>query len=259
MIQLTRILFLAAALGLASLASAGTVGLLQAEHDVLGARAAALPSLQEIGGSDIGGTSGPSGGGPRDLGEKLRAGALSLVLPGLGQLYNGDRGKALAFGSAEAAVWTTWLVLHTTANHAQDDYIEYAGLFAGVTGDHDDRYWRDVGRHLTSDDYNLQQEMIARAEGREPTNLIGEADSWFWRNEEYQDNYKDLRADANRAYDRRDLTVLFAIVNRAVSAYDAVRNAGGDHMVEVAGLGIDLESRRVFGRTSTACVVSGRF
>ena len=251
------LMMMAVLLATASVGAAGDF--LEAEAQVLGSGASALPSLQEIGGRDIGGTDGASFSGPSNMGDRLKAGALSLLLPGLGQLYNGDRDKALIFGSVEAGVWTSYLVLHTIARHAEDDYQEYAGLFAGVEGDHAELYWRSVGRFMSSDAYNLEQIRIARAEERDVTGLIDDSDAWFWRNEGYQDDYKLLRADANRAYDRRDFTILFAILNRAVSVYDAVKGAGGEHMVEMAGLGLDLETRRVLGHTSTAWVVSGRF
>ncbi len=254
--------FLIGAAALVLGATTGTAGdILAAESSVLGAGASSLPSLQEVGGGDVGGVQLESYQGPNNLGGRFKAGALSLLLPGLGQLYNGDRQKALLFGGIEAGVWTSYLVLHTIARHAEEDYQEYAGLFAGVEGSHSELYWRSVGRFMTSDDYNLGQEMIARADVDQQvaSGLIGEADAWFWRNETYQDNYKILRADANRAYDRRDFTILFAILNRAVSAFDAVRNAGGEHLIEVGGLGLDLETRRVLGRSATACVVSGSF
>jgi len=232
---------------------------LEAEAGILGAGASSLPSLQEIGGNDIGGVRTGTMNGPSHLGSRLKAGALSLVLPGLGQLYNGDRRKAMLFGGVEVGVWTSYLVLHTIARHAEDDYAEYAGLFAGVDGEQSELYWRSVGRYMSSAEYNMERIMSARVEGVEPAGLISDADAWFWRNEDYRANYKVLRADANRAYDRRDFTMLFAILNRAISVFDAVRGADGDHMIEMSGIGLDLAPRRVLGQSSTACVFSGSF
>lgn len=251
-------------MGCAVLASAAAADpasdLLGAEHAALGDGASSLWSVQDVGGSGIGGVRRETGtSGPRHLGAKLKAGLLSLVLPGAGQLYNGDRGKALAFAGAEAAVWTGYLVFHAQARGLSDDYREYAGIFADVGGDHTEKYWRAVGRYMTSEEYNESIERQARAEQVEPTGLITGADAWFWRSETSRENYQLLRADANRAYDRRDFTVLFALINRAVAVYDAVRGAGGDHMLEVAGFGIDVESRRVIGTRGTACVVSRSF
>ncbi len=234
--------------------------LLAAESAALGDRASSLWKAQGIGDSNIGGVRGPARTGPRNIGQKLKAGFLSLLLPGAGQFYNGDRGKALVFAGAEAAVWTSYLVFHFQAEGLSDDYKDYAGIFAGTAGAHPETYWRAVGRYMTSDEYNEDLERQARAEEVEATGLVTGDDEWFWRNDRFLGNYQLLRADANRAYDRRDFTVLFALINRAVSVYDAVRGAGGsEHMVEVAGLDFDIEPRRVIGQRGTACVFSRQF
>lgn len=253
-------LLLAGLLWSGGAAAAPADDLLQAEHAALGDRASSLWKAQDIGGSTIGGVRATERSGPRNVGQKLKAGFLSLLLPGAGQLYNGDSGKALIFAGAEAAVWTSYLVFHFQAEGLSGDYQDYAAIFAGTTGDHPETYWRALGRYMTSDEYNEQLERVARAERVEATGLIEGDDVWFWRSERFLENYQILRADANRAYDRRDFTVLFALINRAVSVYDAVRGAGGsEHLVEVAGLGFDIEPRRVIGQRGTACVFSRQF
>ena len=241
-------------------AAAPAADLLRAEHAALGDRASTLWRAQDIGNSTIGGVRGSERAGPRNVGRKLKAGLLSLLLPGAGQLYNGDQGKALIFAGAETAVWTSYLVFHFQAEGLSGDYQDYADIFAGTSGEHAETYWRAVGRYMTSDEYNEDLERLARAEQVPATGLIEGDDMWFWRSERFLENYQILRADANRAYDRRDFTVLFALINRAVSVYDAVRGAGGsEHMVEVAGLGFDIEPRRVIGQRGTACVFSRQF
>ncbi len=222
--------------------------------------------VQELGGgASVGGVRRePTSAGPRNFGRKFTAGLLSLALPGAGQYYNGDRDRALAFAGAEAAVWTAYFVFHSQAVGYSEDSRDYAQIFAGVQDpEHTENYWRAVGRYMESEDFNTALMMEARAEGRDPATapgLLDPAEGWFWRSGDHRENYQSLRADANIAYDRRDFMILFAIVNRAVSAYDAVRGAGaGDHQLEVAGFGFDLESRSAGGHGGTACVVSRSF
>jgi hypothetical protein len=262
--QTIRMLALGAALALATAATAGTAfdDLLTAEHEVLGGGGSSFWKTQEIGGGsrDVGGVRAARAPGTGHTGTTLKAAALSLLLPGAGQLYNGDRDRALLFAGAEAAVWTGYLVFLSQAHGLEDDYREYAGFFAGVDGEYTERYWRAVGRYMDSDEYNEDLLMAARAEDVEAAGLIAPADAWFWRSEQHRDNYKSLRADATRAYDRRDFMILFAIVNRAVSVYDAVRRAGpSDHLATVAGLDFDIESRPTAGGRGTACVFSASF
>jgi len=275
-VSLRRILIAAALIAAANAAAAADVpataagpaaDLLTAQRAALGRFAASSRwDVQELGGgASVGGVRrDPGRAGPRHLGRKFAAGLLSLALPGAGQLYNGDRDRALAFAGAEAAVWTAYYVFHAQATGYSEDYRDYAQIFAGVRdSDHTENYWRAVGRYMESEDFNTALMMEARAEGLDPAaapGLLEPAEGWFWRSGEHRTNYQNLRADANRAYDRRDFMILFAIVNRAVSAYDAVRGAGsGDYLLEVAGFGFDLESRPAAGQRGTACVISRSF
>ncbi len=224
-----------------------------------------LGDVQELGGASVGGARRePTSDGPHDFGRKLTAGLLSLALPGAGQLYNGERDRALAFAGAEVAVWTAYYVFHSQASGYSEDYRDYARIFAGVQdSEHTESYWRAVGRFMESEDYNTALMMEARAEGLDPAaapGLLDPAAGWLWRSEDHRGNYQDLRSDASSAYSRRDFMILFAIINRAVSAYDAVRCAGaGDHLLEVAGLGLDVESRPRGGHGGAACVISRSF
>ncbi|MFO7652523.1 MAG: DUF5683 domain-containing protein [Candidatus Krumholzibacteriia bacterium] len=205
---------------------------------------------------------GESGSGA--TGAKIKAGLLSLVLPGAGQFYNGDRTKAYLMAGAELAVWGTYLVFDTQGDHRTDDYIEYAGIYAGTSGDRDDRYWQSVGRYMDSDAYNESLLREARALQEPPPPLISGDAAWQWRNEERQRAYQDLRADAQNAYDRRDFMILFAVINRAVSVYDAVRNGGSGGSeptlgADVMGWNVALDVAPVWDAPTSRCVVSRSF
>ena len=194
------------------------------------------------------------------LGRRVKAGLLSLLLPGAGQYYNGDRGKALVFAGVEAAVWASYLTFHIQGNNRQDTYEEFAGIYAGVDGDHNDSYWQSVGRYMDSDAYNESILREARAFGETPTGLISEADAWQWRNEERLETYKDLRARANKSHDRRDFMTLFAIINRAVAVFDAVRNSVDDKMSgDVLGFHLDVEVDPSLNNPKTAWTISRNF
>jgi TM2 domain-containing membrane protein YozV len=168
----------------------------------------------------------PGDGRPSDLGRRLKAGALSLAVPGAGQFYNGDRGKALVMVGVEAAIWGTYLGFHHHAGNLSDDYRNWAGTYAGTSGDQPDNYWQSVGRFQDSDAWYESQLRQARAFGEDPPPPPSATQQWQWRSNEFRVQYQDLRADANRAYDRRDKMLLFALLSRAVSVFDAVRNGG---------------------------------
>ena len=184
----------------------------------------------------------PSAEGPSNTGRKLAAGGMSLLIPGAGQFYNGDRGKGLVMLGIDVVIWGAYIAFDNQADDYQQEARDWAGIYAGTSGDHPETYWQSVGRYLDGDQWYESQLREARAFGESSPPAPNPADLWQWRNEDFKDSYQGLRADANSAYDRRDLMILFAILNRAVSAFDAVRNGGAR-----AGDGGSATGARILG------------
>lgn len=182
--------------------------------------------------------------GPSNVGEKFKAGLLSVVLPGAGQFYNGQRQKAYIMGGVEVAIWTAYFVFDTQGDNRLEDSRDFASIYAGTGGSHDDNYWQDVARYMDSDAYYEDQLREARALQEPTPPPLDPADYWQWVNEDRMFGYRQMRADAASAYDRRDFMILFAVLNRAVAVFDAVRNAGGKDDqpgTEVLGMNVRVE------------------
>ena len=200
--------------------------------------------------------------GPSHTGDKVKAGLLSAVLPGAGQFYNGQKSKAYIMFGIEVAIWTAYFVFDAQGDARMESAREWAGIYAGTSGDHQNSYWQNVGHYLDSDVYNESRLREARALEETPSGLIGGSDAWQWVNEDRKDSYSKLRADGNSAYDRRDFMILFAVVNRAVSVVDAVLNAGQDDGIletEVLGMNVGLEILPSFTDPGARWVVSRSF
>jgi uncharacterized protein DUF5683 len=224
---------------------------------LLGLMISSTPMLlaQEFGSAVDNGASGP-----RNMGPRLKAGALSLLMPGAGQWYNDDRAKSWKFGVAEMGVWTAYLVFNNQRNGYAEDSRDYAEVYAGVSGSHPESYWRSVGEYMNSDDYNTQQLIDARAEGSTTAELISGDEAWFWRNEELRSNYIAFRGKVTSARERRDFMILFSVLNRVISAFDAVRNANGDdQLLSLAGFDIDLQHSTYQGTSGAVCTFSKKF
>lgn len=204
-------------------------------------------------------------GGPSNTGEKVKAGVFSAILPGAGQYYTGHKGKAYIMGGVEVAIWTAYFVFDKQGDNKRDDSEEWAAIYAGTSGSHEDRYWQDVGHHANSDDYNEALLREARALDEQPSGLVSGSDTWQWVNDDRRFGYSKLRADGNSAYDRRDFMILFAVLNRAVSVVDAVIGAGGAEgsdgvlETEVMGLNLEMEVLPSFGDPGARWVVSRSF
>lgn len=200
--------------------------------------------------------------GPSHTGDKVKAGLLSAVLPGAGQFYNGQKSKAYIMGGIEVAIWTSYFVFDAQGDARMESAEEWAGIYAGTSGEHQNSYWQDVGHFMDSDALWESQAREARALGETLPPQISAAEAWQWVNEDRKDGYSKLRADGNSAYDRRDFMILFAVVNRAVSVVDAVLNAGKSDGVletEVLGMNVGFEMLPSFTDPGARWVVSGSF
>ncbi len=224
------------------------------------------PSMQEVGGNNSEFDSAPMAEdeNPGNTGEKLKAGGLSLLIPGLGQLYNGDKSKGLIMMGVEVVIWGAYIGFDNYADDLQQDARNWAGIYAGTRGDHAENFWQAVGRYDYSDAWYESQLREARAFDEPPPAPLADDEYWQWRNTNYRESYQKLRADANSAYDRRDLMILFAILNRAVSIFDAVRHGGqpsDDPAMGARIMGVDvaLEVSRPLPRPEARAVASWSF
>lgn len=167
--------------------------------------------------------------------------AWSLLIPGWSQYRAGHNGRAMLFAGLEAAIWTVYGVSEAQANQRENSYQDFARGFAGVSGDRsDDDYWSAVGKYKNSDDYNERVRRDNRAEAEEqelnggPVTVglndgtVGGPDTWFWTSGNRLLEYRELRADAQTAYDRADAMLFFAIVNRLVAFVEAIRSGPGE-------------------------------
>jgi len=184
----------------------------------------------------------------------------SLLIPGWSQYRAGNTGRAFLFASFEAAIWSIFAVSKVQGNSREDTYQQFAQSFAGVGNtNQDDDYWKAVGKHKDSDEYNerVRRENRAAAEeqainGEDVTigindGTVASADAWFWTSGNRLLEYRELRSDAQGAYDRADAMLFFAIVNRLVAFIEAFRTgpgADGDNQIELyerAGFELSVE------------------
>lgn len=168
---------------------------------------------------------------------RLKAIGASLLLPGLGQLTTGHKDHARAFFAAEAAIVIAYTAFTVQGNVHQNDYIDYAGRFAGVSDaeGRPDWYYHNLGQYNSSDDYIDEIERTARAmygndlEARAEyveRNRPGPDETWQWRSEADRLEYHAKRKSSRNAFRSASHTLGVALLNRLVSAVDAAILAG---------------------------------
>ena len=152
-----------------------------------------------------------------------KSGALSLLLPGAGQLYNHRSTKAKVFLGVEAAFWVSFVSFRTYANWREEDFINFAAQNAGADLRDKDKEFQDwVGFYDDIYQYNTAGRIIAP----ERPYLVDNAENhWQWVNQGDKATYRHIKNRAREADKRADLTLGLLIANRLISAIDAFRDA----------------------------------
>ncbi len=179
---------------------------------------------------------------PVDTGGPSRAKAIlySALLPGMGQLYAGDKTMGTIFLIGEAVCWTSYATFQVQGSQREDRYIQYAERFAGV-GDasgQSSSYYGSLARYDRSgepggpESYNeIEVRLRARelypddqaqqAEYIRENEITGEQ-AWDWESDDRRYDYADIRISSETAYHRANYAVAGLVVNRILSVLHAV-------------------------------------
>ncbi len=167
-----------------------------------------------------------SDGESKSMGKAL---LLSLLLPGAGQQYLGNTGRAHVMYVSEAAAWGTFAGFRIQGNMREDKYREMANLFAGVEREMDEDYYLALAHYMSSEDYNI--DVMREARYRYPDDreqqlvyfdengYFGD-EAWQWESQDRRLDFRRTRTDSRDSYRRAVLTTGFAVLNRAISIID---------------------------------------
>jgi hypothetical protein len=152
-----------------------------------------------------------------------QAAILSLLVPGLGEMYAGAAGKGQVFLAAEATVWSGIAALEYYSNWKEDDYELYAASHAGVDpGGKDEDFFRNIGSYQSLLTYNEEQ-----LHDRNMDDVYWDEDVYFWQwdSSQSRETYAEMKDASRRAHRRAVNLIGIAILNRLVSAVDALQTA----------------------------------
>lgn len=196
---------------------------------------------------------------------------LSLVVPGLGQYYNGNRVKPWIFLGVEVTAWAMYLKWHGNYNDltkdfenfqrahwSRDAYADYlAAAYDGEGGefrDDDSISATEISHHLPDTETGQYFEMTGKynqfAWGWDDATLNGEpleallglgaglriTDQAHTPNSANRETYLQMRKDANDNYDRAESMIIVSIVNHLISGVEAYIGARR-HNKQLAGAG----------------------
>ncbi len=160
---------------------------------------------------------------------------LSLLVPGSGEYYVGQKGYTKGFVAAEAVIWSAALFNKYQGDMRRRDYISYAAQEAGSnSGRADDFYYQNVYEWPNSFWYNEDQWRQARElypydpaaqQAYVADKLYSEEDSWEWQSYDQWYYYRGLRVKSRNALHRISYSVGASVLNHMLSAVNAARLA----------------------------------
>jgi hypothetical protein len=144
----------------------------------------------------------------------------SMLLPGMGELYAGDYSSGKYFTIADGVLWGAFVGFETYGKWKENDYKSFAESNGGVnlSGKQSD-YFANIGIYQSIDDYNAAMELNRNFDRTYNT----AAYYWKWNDNEQRKAYRDLWSSSESAYTNVRFVVGALILNRLISAVNAVR------------------------------------
>jgi hypothetical protein len=156
----------------------------------------------------------------------------SVLVPGLGQMIEGDRSKAQTFFLVEGAIWVSYFGFNYWGKRLDGSARAFAVDHSGANaGRRDDAYFDALEDYLSSEEYNLfverqaslyfpndpeQQQLYIEA-----NSYVGE-DAWMWDSLSSRSYYWERRREARENRRRASFMPGFAVINRIVSVIDVL-------------------------------------
>ncbi len=222
--------------------------------------------------------------GTEEKGPKQRsvakAAVLSLLVPGAGQFYVGDKLKAVPFFLVDVAGWATYFGFRSQGNKREDEYRVYADQHwdassyyvfldtaLGISSRSD---FDPTGRAYDSRLYDIPESdaflrvdsgfifshHVPTRSGEDTANFdknleyyesIGKYDQFFagWDAFANRRTYLDMRADANSSFSKSKIGLVVSLADRLVAAVDAALAAQRYNKKVSKGKEIELSLRLV--------------
>jgi hypothetical protein len=160
---------------------------------------------------------------------------LSLLVPGAGEYYVGNKNYTKGFLTAETVIWSAALFSKYQGDMWRRDYISYAAQQAGSNSSRtDDFYYQNMYEWPNSYWYNEDQWRQARdlypydpaaQQAYVADKLYSPEDAWDWQDYGQWEKYRSLRVKSRNALHRISYSVGAAVFNHMLSAINAARVA----------------------------------
>jgi hypothetical protein len=144
----------------------------------------------------------------------------SLLLPGMGELYAGSYSSGKYFTIAEGGLWITYIGMKAYGNWQKDRYKSFAASKGGVDLESkNDDYLATISEYSNISDYNNEKALERNFdEMYDPSTYY-----WNWQTTDDRKTYRNMWVSSEQTFNDVRFVVGALIVNRIVSAINAVR------------------------------------
>jgi len=144
----------------------------------------------------------------------------SVLLPGMGELYAGDYSTGKYLTIADGVFWGFVAGFNIYGNYEKNNYQSYAEAYGNVNlEEKNDDYWATIGDYTDVNQFNTIQEL------NRDYNMVYSTEThyWKWENEVARKDYRSAWSSSEQAYNNVRFAVGALVLNRIVSAINAVR------------------------------------
>lgn len=145
--------------------------------------------------------------------------ALSFLLPGMGEVYAGNFESGRYFFGAELAMILGIGAQYVRGSSFESDYKLLARTNAGVSGDKEEQFWRDISSFNSIDEFNAERLRNRDFGGR----YNPQTHFWQWSSDADRQQFRDLRIQSDKAYQSIYYLLAAMGINRVLSMINAVR------------------------------------
>lgn len=144
----------------------------------------------------------------------------SLLLPGMGELYAGNYSSGMYFTITDAVFWGGVAGFNIYGDWQESNYRSFAESKgkADLTGKDED-YFSNLGLYVDIHEYNRTQELNRNFDEIYDV----ETHFWDWKSNDTRSEYRSMWTSSESAFNNIRFAVGALIVNRIVSAINAVR------------------------------------
>jgi hypothetical protein len=144
----------------------------------------------------------------------------SLLLPGMGELYAESYNSGKYFTIADGILWGVFSGFDIYANWKENNYKSFAESKAEVKlMGKDAEYFANIGIYQSIDDYNTAMELNRNFSKTYNTSTH----YWKWIDNDQRKEYRDMWSSSEQAYTNVRFVVGALVLNRLISAINAVR------------------------------------